>query len=207
MSRLPALGIRSRIDGAAPQHSRSRSQRAAIAMGAAVLVLAPVLSSAQAGAGTPSIGSVTFSGQVAGTTSLLQSVPGQFGTTLHGCQVGQESTQIIINVPNGNVILNGHKTAVKGAEITLNVTKVGDTEHSTPTTQSGVVYEFVVGSKTYSWSATSGTVSTKAKGNGGAFNVGLVPTGSKPGGIPAQSGGATKPVHATGSFSSCHAWI
>jgi hypothetical protein len=146
-----------------------------------------------------------LSGQVAGTVKLLKTIPGSFGTSLHGCQVEQESTQININVPSGNVLLNGRKTAVKDVEITLAVAKTGNTEQATPTSKA-LVYALNVGTKTYLWTSTSGTVSTKAKGDGGAFNVGLVPSGSMPGGVPAQSGGATKPVHLTGSFSSCTPW-
>lgn len=132
-------------------------------------------------------------------------VTGPDGVPIEGCQVGQVPTQIVLNFPTLKFPLNGHTATEKYVEAVVGVVKDGDHEKINYGF-SDVVFDLTVGKKTYSWSSTSGTISTKAMGDGGSFDAHLVQSGDVPGGNPYESGSATKPVHVIGAWSSCHPW-
>jgi hypothetical protein len=174
--------------------------------GAAALAL---VTAATATAGT--IGTFTFSGQVAGKLTVPQigSIK-KYGVALpyKGCQVGQESTSALINFFNVKLALNGSKTAETAVVANLSVTKTGTTESLVPNAaddDNAFTFSVEVGSKTYNWSADSGTLTTKANNDGGSVNAELIPTGSN-NNNPLEAGAATKPVHVSGSWSSCTPW-
>jgi hypothetical protein len=166
------------------------------------------MASTRATAGT--IGSFALTGQVSATLA----VPEEFthtmvmagttvpGVALYGCQVGQEDTGIVINIPNQTMKLNGHSVAATGVGFELTVVKDGNSEAITPSNES-VVFDLVVSGRDYQWQGTSGTISTKANGEGGSFNAVLIPSRVDPGvGIPFDN--ASKSVHVHGSWTSCH---
>jgi hypothetical protein len=169
------------------------------------LALASTALATAAGASGGTLGTVKTSGQVSGKITLSSTTTGPDGIPLHGCQVGQESTQILINLPSTKVTLNGKSVRIKGSDIIVGVTKNGNTEQITPTGSAGVELQIVTGGKNYNWAATSGTVNTKAKGNGGSFNVTMPPAG-KASGNAIEAGKATLTAKMSGSFSSCHAF-
>ncbi len=146
----------------------------------------------------------TLTGQAAGTLKWVPQTTGKYGTPLHGCQVGQESTQIVVNFPATKLTVNGHPAAATAIVAFVTVTKVGGTEQNAGT-KSHFVLDLNVGSHLYAWEATSGSVSTKAKANGGSVDAGLLPIGQVTG-TAVQSGLATKPVHISGSWASCNPW-
>jgi hypothetical protein len=137
-----------------------------------------------------------LSGQISGTITLDKTVPGPEGLSVEGCQVGQESTQILLNLPNSKLTVKGHSTSVKSVQVTVNVAKNGNAEKVTATSNAEVAFIFKTGSKVNIWRSDSGTVTTKSKGNGGSFSTGIVP----------QTGTATGVTKMSGSYSSCHAF-
>jgi hypothetical protein len=187
-----------------PPADHTRAARIAFVAAALCAMFIPALLPAAA-ARDAGIGSVKLTGQVVASLTVPTTFTSSMGVTTYGCQVGQESTQIIINVANTTVSLSGHKTAVKAIEFAVGVARNGDSEHITPTSND-VTFDLNVGAKTYSWTSTSGTVSTKAHGDGGSMHLSFIPTGKRPGGIALQSGGATGPLTISGTWTSCHPW-
>jgi hypothetical protein len=192
---------------ASNRRPRRRALRAGAVAGATVaLVLATAVTAA---AGT--IGTFSFSGQIAGTLKVPQvgnkKVDG-VAVAFKGCQVGQESTAALINFFNVKLSLNGAKTAETAVVANIQVTKTGVAESLVPNTaddNNGFTFSVVVGTKTYTWAADSGTLTTKPGDDGGSVNAELVPAGSNTGN-PLEAGAATKPVHVSGSWSSCTPW-
>jgi hypothetical protein len=176
--------------------------------GAVALVLATAVT---ATAGT--IGSFTFTGQVAGKLTVPQvGDVKKYGVEVpfKGCQVGQESTSALINFFNVKLALNGKSTAETAVVANLQVSKTGVSESLVPNTaddNNSFSFSVTVGTKTYNWAAKSGTLTTKANDDGGSVNAELVPAGNNHGqDDPLESGAATKPVHVSGSWSSCTPW-
>jgi hypothetical protein len=153
------------------------------------------------------LGTFKLTGQVTGTVTATAMVKGADGLTGYGCQL-EQGAPVSENVflPVSKLSLNGHSTTLTAIEVTVGVASDGAGEHINRTSDPNAVVELAlnVGTRTYLWTATSGTVSLKAKGDGGSFTADLVPSGSLPGGTPLQSGGATKPLQMSGSWSSCH---
>lgn len=175
------------------------------------LVLAPAVMATAAASSGGTIGTFKVTGQVAGTLQVPQQGKGTSGLALYGCQVGVVTTQVLINFFNVKLPLNGHTTAETTAVGNVKVESDGKTESLAPINKTDFVntvsFQLTVGTKTYNWSSISGTVSLKAKGDGGSFNANLLPSGSpQVSSDPLASGSATKPVHFTGSWSSCHAF-
>ena len=182
--------------------SRTLHVRCLVSAAACAAALTSLLAALPAAAGG-TIGSITLSGQLAGSLKLPTTTPGVDGIPLYGCQVQRGGTAVLLNFPNVNVPLNGHLKLMKAIEAAVSVKKTGVTERTTGP-DSKINFSVEVGTTNYNWESTSGTLKMSANGDGGSFNATLVPTGSLPGGVPVQSGGATKPVHITGSWSTCH---
>jgi len=159
-------------------------------------------------AGASSTGSFSLTGEVVAnvkTSAMFNNSETVGGTKvtvpIHGCQVGQQGTNSdVINIPDGEVTLNGH--SVKATAIQFNVPTDGKTDSLSPTS-SQLTFGLNVGKLDYLWVSTAGTLTTKANGKSGSFSVTLAP--SQPG---VSSGGdkATSDVHIKGSWSSCTPW-
>ncbi len=191
----------------------TRALRATVAASTALcsLVLAPAVMATAAASSGGTIGTFKVTGQVAGTLKVPQEGKGTLGVPAYGCQVGVVSTQVLINFFNVKLPLNGHTKVETAVEGNVNVESDGKTESLAPINKTDFVntvsFQLTAGTKTYNWSSISGTVSLKAKGNDGSFSANLVPSGSpRVSSDPLASGSATKPVHFTGSWSSCHAF-
>jgi hypothetical protein len=167
------------------------------------MALASATWPAPAGASGGSLGTVKTSGEIVGSFTVEPTTTGPDGIPIQGCQVGQESTQLLVNMPSTKVTLNGKPVTAKVASVVVGVTKNGNSEQITTTGTAGVELQITAGGKNYNWAATSGTVSTKAKGDGGSFNVAMGPAGQGSGDT-LEAGKATMPAHMNGSFSSCH---
>jgi hypothetical protein len=187
--------------------SRRRATSASIAAAAAVALL--LATAVVASAGT--IGRFSFTGQLKGTAMVPQvghikeaGVP----VPLYGCKVGQESTMSLLNFFTLKLALNGHPATETSVEGNIAVAKTGDSESLTSANpDTGFRFSVTVGTKSYNWTAVSGTITTKPGNNGGSVNAQLVPSGKVPGqNDPLESGAATAPIHVTGSWSSCTAW-
>jgi hypothetical protein len=167
------------------------------------MALAATVMATAAGASGGTLGTVKTSGEIAGSFTVAQTTTGPDGIPIQGCQVGQESTQLLVNMPSTKVTLNGKPLTTKVASIVVGVTKNGNSEQITSTGSAGVELQITTGGQNYNWAATSGTVSTKAKGDGGSFNVTMAPAGQGSG-DSLEAGKATMPAKMNGSFSSCH---
>jgi len=168
--------------------------------------LASLLVALPAAAAGGAIGSITLSGQLAGSLKLPTTTPGVDGIPLYGCQVERGGTAVLLNFPNVNVALNGHAKMIRAIEAEVSVKKTGVTDRASGP-DDRITFSVEVGTTNYNWASTSGTLRVSANGAGGSFNASLVPMGSLPGGIAVQSGGATKPVHIMGSWSTCHPYV
>ena len=195
-----------------PRDDHSSALRAVVGVVTALcsLVLAPAVMATAAAPSAGTIGTFKVTGQIAGTLKVPQEGKGTSGLPLYGCQVGDVSNQVLINFFNVKLPLNGRTTAETAVEGNVKVASDGKTASLAPIDKTNFVntvsFSVTVGKKTYNWSSISGTVSLKAKGDGGSFNASLVPAGSpKVSNDPLASGSATKPVHFSGSWSSCHA--
>jgi hypothetical protein len=189
--------------GTSSRALRMRHLLSATACSAALGSLIAALAAAAAG-GT--IGSITLSGQLAGSLKLLTTTPGVDGIPLYGCQAQQGGTAVLLNFPNVKIPLNGHVRTMKAIEADVSVKKTGVTERASgPDNQ--ITFSVEVGTTNYNWGSTSGTLKMSADGDGGSFSAALVPKGSLPGGVALQSGGATKPVRIAGSWSTCHPYV
>jgi hypothetical protein len=142
---------------------------------------------------------------LAGTVKLPKMFKGVDGLPTYSCQVQQDGpNQVLIQTGSGTFTLNGHKTKTPGLQIIVDTAKNGDTEQlgssgTSPTISLGLT----VKGKLSTWVSSSGSVTLKAKGDGGSFKAGLVPI-SNQGGSALETGSATGPVNFSGSFSSCH---
>ncbi len=169
---------------------------------AALLAATPAVASA-----ADAIGPFTFTGQVTGSVAEPLKITDTLdGTKLHvvGCQVQQSSTpEDLIHFPVPKLKDNGK--AVSDLQITAEAPKYGSTE-KVVAGGAQVVVTLSIGSKNSEWTSTSGTLTMKDKGLAGSFSVGLIPASKAPGGNPVMSGGATRPIHVSGSWSSCRSW-
>jgi hypothetical protein len=152
----------------------------ALALGCfAVASLLPVA------AASASAGTFKVSGQAAGTLSE---------TT---CLINQGAA--VLPFDNTDLKVNGHSVAATNLIASAHVAAFGVSVKISPkNTQNYVTFTFNVGSKVYNWQSTSGTITTKSKGNGGSFKTTLEPQSG-------TAGGATKSVALSGSWSSCGA--
>jgi hypothetical protein len=175
--------------------------------GCSVITLVLMASTAATASAADAIGPFKFSGQVTGTIAeSLNITEKAYGSTLPavGCQVQQSSTpEDLIHFPAPKLKDNGK--AVSDLEITTEATKYGNTEKIAADGPQ-VVVTLSIGTKSSEWTSTSGTLEMKDKGLAGSFDIGLIPSGKAPGGSPVMSGGATKPIHVSGSWSDCRPW-
>jgi hypothetical protein len=150
------------------------------------------------------IGKVKMTGQVLGSLSIPKMLTNQFGGTLVGCQIQQDTTsQVLIYLAAGKIQLNGKSVTEKDGTLSVSVASDGASENvSSSNGDATVNLTLVIGTKTYLWASSSGTISIKNRGGAGTFNVGTVPSGTLSG-VPLQSGAATKPVKLSGSWSYC----
>ena len=183
---------------------RLRRPRSSAVWAASVLAVALLASTAATASAAEAIGPFNFSGQVTGSVAE----PLKISETVAGvkipavaCTVQQSSTpEDLIQFPSPKLKDNGK--AVTTLQIVTAAKKYGDTEKiSTDGPQ--VVVTLSVGKKNSEWTSTSGSVEMKNKGLSGSFSVGLIPASKAPGGNPVMSGGATKPIHVSGSWSQC----
>jgi hypothetical protein len=190
-----------------PTHRRLRTLRLPVFMGSSVLAMAVLAATASASGG--SIGPVSFTGQVSGSVKESLAIKEQVsGVSIPavGCQVQQSSTpEDLLHFPSPTTLtVNGHKAKVD-LMIVIEATKYGNTE-KIATDGADVTLTMAVGTKNSEWTSTSGTLEVEDKGLAGSFDVGLIPASKAPGGNPVQSGGATKAVHMSGSWSTCRPW-
>lgn len=178
---------------ALPGSSRSARRFAGFAGTVCSLLLASTVMSLSAGASGGTLGQFKATGSVSGNMTLDKMTSGPEGLSIEGCQVGQESTQILLNFPATKLSVSGHSESMKDIEVTIDVLKNGNTEKATATSQAEVGFFYNIGKKTSIWKSDSGTITTKPKGDGGSFNVGLIP-----------STNAKGTMKLSGSFSSCH---
>jgi hypothetical protein len=159
-------------------------------------------------AGASSIGKFTLTGEVVAsfkTSSEFnnqESVGGSLVTEpIHGCQVGQQGTnEDVINIPDGKVVVDGK--SVKALAISFQIPTDGKTDTITATSDQ-MEFGLDVGKLTYAWLAASGTITTKANGQSGSFNVTLEPLKVN-GSYGANSERSS--VQAKGSWSKCTPW-
>jgi hypothetical protein len=168
----------------------------------AVTLLASTAATAAAAA--DAIGPFNFSGQVTGSVSeplkITETIDGAKLPWV-GCTVQQSSTpEDLIQFPSPKLKDNGN--AVTTVQIVTEATKYGATE-KIAADGAQVVVTLSVGKKNSEWTSTSGSLEMKDKGLAGSFSVGLIPASKAPGGNPVMSGGATKPIHVSGSWSTC----
>lgn len=182
-----------------PRHSRVL--RTSLASAAVIASLALFTSSAVAAS---TIGKVKMTGQVAGSLPIPKTLTDNFGGTLVGCQIQQDTTsQVLIYLAAGKVQLNGKSVAEKDGTLLVAVNRDGASESVGSANENAKVnLTLVIGTKTYLWASSSGTISIKSRGGAGTFSVGTVPAGSLSG-VALQSGAATKPVKISGSWSYC----
>jgi hypothetical protein len=184
--------------------TRGKIQSRLVALAAmSLLAVAPLILASPASASGKTIGSYTFTGQVAGTLKAPEQFSGIEGLPTYACQVQQENTQILLQLSKEKLVVNGHKASLSNLQITASVPKDGVSEQISSGGSSEVTLVIAIGKKNSEWQSTSGTVTIKPKGNGATFSAGLVPAGTLSGNA-IQSGGATKAVHLSGSVSSCH---
>lgn len=186
---------------------RERRLRLSAIWGASVLAVVFMASTAAIASGADALGPFKFSGQVTGIIAEPLKITEKLdGASLPavGCQVQQSSTpEDLIHFPVPS-LKDGGK-AVSDLEITTEATKYANKEQIA-TDGAQVVVTLSVGTKNSEWTSTSGTLEMQSKGLAGSFNVGLIPAGKAPGGNPVMSGGATKPIHVSGSWSDCRPW-
>jgi hypothetical protein len=202
--------MHSRLDSHAPrprdEHPgvRKRRPRCSAVWASSVLAIAVLASTAATASAAEAIGPFNFSGQVTGSVSeplkITENVAGVKVPAV-GCTVQQSSTpEDLILFPSTKLKHNGK--AVSTLQIVTSAKKYGDTE-KIATDGPQVVVTLSIGKKNSEWTATSGSVEMKNKGLAGSFSVGLIPASKAPGGNPVMSGGATKPIHVSGSWSDC----
>jgi hypothetical protein len=157
-------------------------------------------------AGASTIGTLKLTGQVAGSLKLPKEFTTSLGVGQYGCQVQQENNQDLLNFPVSKLSLNGKKAKMTGIALSVSASKDGAATSAVPGSGgSQAFFNIRVGTKNYQWTSTSGSIKVNAKGNGGSVALGLVPSSQAPGGNPIQSGGATKPIHLSITWTSCHA--
>jgi hypothetical protein len=186
-----------------PGASRHR-RRSSTAWASSVLAVALLASTAATASAADAIGPFNFSGQVTGSVSeplkITETIDGAKLPWV-GCVVQQSSTpEDLIQFSSPKLKDNGK--AVTTLQIVTAATKYGATEKIAPD-GAQVVVTLSVGKKNSEWTSTSGSLEMKNKGLAGSFSVGLIPASKAPGGNPAMSGGATKPIHVSGSWSTC----
>lgn len=201
--------VRELSDGARLQREHARTSRWGARVGSAValgtLIGATLMSSP---AGASSIGKFTLSGEVVASVTTSSEFNNQesLGGTLvtvpvHGCQVGQQGTNSDhINIPDGKFVVDGK--SVKALAIAFDIPTDGKTDTITATSDQ-MEFGLDVGKLTYAWLAASGTITTKANGQSGSFNVTLEPlkvNGSY------GSNSERSSVQAVGSWSKCTPW-
>ncbi len=191
---------------------RSNKIRARLANLAGVAVIGTFMCAAgmvsPAGASGSSIGSFTLSGQVVAKlkTSKEINVISNIGgssipSTLHGCQVGQPGTGTdVINLPDGKVVLNGHSAKATAVEFSVPFDGKSDTLTSSSNQLS---FALEVGKLSYLWVSSTGTITTTSKGQSGTFSVTFDPSAT---GVATGNDHATKPLHVSGSWTSCTPW-
>jgi hypothetical protein len=167
------------------------------------LAVAPLIIASPASASGKTIGSYSFTGQVAGTVKAPEKFSGLEALPTYACQVQQENTQILLQLSKEKLVVNGRKASLSSLQITAAVSKDGESEQISSGSSAEVTFIIAIGKKNSEWQSTSGTVTLKPKGNGATFSAGLVPAGTLSGNAT-QSGGATEAVHLSGSVSSCH---
>jgi hypothetical protein len=178
--------------------ARRAGLRVAVAL--SVLGLAPI-ALLETPAGAASTFAVT--GQIQGGIPWSPTLKNQYGVLEAGCELTQTSTEIDLAFPNTKVTLNGKSVEATDIGVSVVVNKLGDTEKNGGTFATGhFVLNVTVGSKDFDWVAATGTVSTKAGGDGGSVNAVLDPAWQLMG-IKDQSGSATKSVHISGTWASC----
>jgi hypothetical protein len=183
--------------------SRHR-RRPSTAWASSVLAVALLASTAATASAADAIGPFNFSGQVTGSVSE----PLKITETVDGaklpwvaCVVQQSSTpEDLIQFSSPKLKDNGK--AVTTLQIVTAAPKYGATE-KIAADGAQVVVTLSVGKKNSEWTSTSGSLEMKNKGLGGSFSVGLIPASKAPGGNPVMSGGAAKPIHVSGSWSTC----
>jgi hypothetical protein len=169
-----------------------------------MLTVAVLASTAATASAAEAIGPFNFSGQVTGSISeplkISEDVDGVKVPAV-ACQVQQSSTpEDLIQFPSSKLEDNGK--AVSTVQIVIEAKTYGATEKMA-TDGPQVVVTLSVGKKNSEWTSTSGSLEMKNKGLAGSFSVGLIPASKAPGGNPVMSGGATKPIHVSGSWSDC----
>jgi hypothetical protein len=193
-----------------PLHTSSARRSCIPVVGLALIALAAIALAAPAAASNSTIGSLKFTGQVAGTVKLTRTETAKPYYVLTGCQLSGSEGQFLFNVPNSKLPISGKKTSVTTFVINVWATKYGNTETVSNTAGGGngsaeISFTFSAGKKMYSWTATSGTISTKSKGLSGTFKAVLAPTSSLPddNGDIEGGGPATKPVQLSATWTSC----
>jgi hypothetical protein len=184
---------------------RATSLASVVAVGALVCTTVLV---APAGASGSSIGSFTLSGQVVAKLSTMKEIKvvevlggTSIPSTLHGCQVGQPGTGTdVINVPAGSVVLNGKSLKASAIEFSVPFDGKSDTLSASSNQLS---FGMDVGKLSYLWVSTSGTITTNSKGTSGNFSVTFEPSAT---GVATGNDHASKPLHVSGSWSSCTPW-
>jgi hypothetical protein len=183
---------------------RRRRPRSSAVWASSVLAVAVLASTAATASAAEAIGPFNFSGQVTGSVSeplkITETLDGAKLPAV-GCTVQKSSTpEDAILFPSTKLKDNGE--AVSTLQIVTEAKKYGDTE-KIATDGPQVVVTLSIGKKNSEWTSTSGSLEMKNKGLAGSFSVGLIPASKAPGGNPVMSGGATKPIHVTGSWSQC----
>jgi hypothetical protein len=187
-----------------PPGARHRRPRPSAVWASSVLAVALLASTTATASAADAIGPFNFSGQVTGSISeplkITENVAGVKIPAV-ACTVQPSSTpEDLIQFPSPKLKDNGK--AVTTLQIVTAAPKYGSTE-KIATDGPQVVVTISVGKKNSEWTATSGSLEMKNKGLAGSFSVGLIPASKAPGGNPVMSGGATKPIHVSGSWSTC----
>lgn len=181
-----------------------RRPRFSTVWASSLLAVAVLASTAATASAAEAIGPFSFSGQVTGSVSeplkITENVAGVKVPAV-ACTVQQSSTpEDAILFPSTKLMDNGK--AVSTLQIVTEAKTYGDTE-KIATDGPQVVVTLSVGKKNSEWTSTSGSLEMKDKGLAGSFSIGLIPASKAPGGNPVMSGGATKPIHVSGSWSQC----
>ena len=129
---------------------------------ACTAAFASVIAALAAAAAGGTIGSITLSGQLAGSIKLLTTTPGVDGIPLYGCQAQLGGTAVLLNFPDVKVPLNGHLRTMKAIEADVSVKKTGVAERASgPDNQ--ITFSVEVGTTNYNWGSTSGNAPDERK--------------------------------------------
>ena len=106
----------------------------------------------------------------------------------------------VINLPDGKVVLNGHSAKATALEFSVPFDGKSDTLTSSSNQLS---FALEVGKLSYLWVSSTGTITTTSKGQSGTFSVTFDPSAT---GVATGNDHATKPLHVSGSWTSCTPW-